>query len=273
MTKLGVILALAALALGGYGLMQLCEKDEQIEGLQASNQELKDRLTTLETHVTAALGTPADPTLRSAEAPVIPLGHASDGTPVGLKGRPTTATDRIASLERRLAAQDETLAKLKADGAKARGGGRQQFNPGNFYGSLDMAAKAMELKDDQKAEMKDLMDRATRELDDLYAIENDEGVTWKEIRKPKMVEGNGFSIAMPDMAKIAKFKKGRIPGSSETFGEAEQRIRKDAFGRMRNVLTPAQTKKWDKAHKDGLLRGRGGGMVSAVSFVGLGSDD
>ena len=245
MTKLGVILALAALAVGGFGLLQLCEKDDQIEGLQAANQDLKDRLTTLETHVTAALGTPATPALRAAEGTVTPLGHASDGTPVGLQGRPATASDRIAALERRLAAQDEALAKLKADGAKPRSRGAQRFNPGNFYGSLDMAAKAMELKDGQKTEMKDLMERATSELDDLYAIENDEGVTWKEIRKPKMVEGNGFSIAMPDMAKIAKFKKSRIPGSSETFGEAEQRIRKDAFGRMRHVLTPAQAKKWD----------------------------
>lgn len=273
MTKFGVILALAALALGGFGLMQLCEKDEQIGGLQAANQDLKDRLTTLETRVTAALGTPADPGLRSAESVTIPLGHTSDGTPVGLKGRPATTTDRLASLERRLAAQDEELAKLKAEGATPRGGSQQLFSPGNFYGSLDMAAKAMELKDNQKTEMKDLMDRAKRDLDDLYAIENDEGVTWKAISKPKMVEGNGFSIAMPDMAKIAKFKKGRIPGSSETFGEAEKRIRKDAFGRMRNVLTPAQTKKWDKAHKDGLLRGGGSSVVGAVSFVGLNADD
>ena len=137
-----------------------------------------------------------------------------------------------------------------------------------------MAAKQLELEKRQKEDMQDVLERAQQELKDLYAIENDEGVTWNEVRKPKMVEGSGFTFAMPDMKKISAFKKGRIPGSSETFGEAESRIRKDAFGRMRNVLTPAQQKTWDKAHKDALLRGGGGsGMVSSISFVGMESDD
>ncbi len=137
-----------------------------------------------------------------------------------------------------------------------------------------MAAKALDLKENQRTDMSDAMDRAQKELADLYEIENDDGDTLATISKPKMVKGSGFAFAMPDVAKIRKFKKSRIPGSSETFGAAERRIRKDAFGRMRNVLTPAQAKKWDKANKDALLRGGGGGMGAAsITFVGMGSDD
>ena len=274
MDKLAAVIAIAALGVAGYALMQAGEKDAQIEALQTANQELKDRMVTLEAEAGTLGAEPA--ALREAGGTTV-IGHASDGTPVGLKGRPTSPIDRLAALEKRVAEQDEALAKIESDKAeeadavgKARGAMRS-WSRDNFYGNLDMASKSLELNDNQKADMQDVLDRAKRELDDLYAIENDEGVTWKDVRKPKMVEGSGFSIAMPDMKKIAAFKKSRIPGSSETFGEAQKRIRKDAFARMRNVLTPAQAKKWDKAHKDALLSGGGG--VSSVAFVGMSADD
>ena len=278
MDKLGAVLAVAALVIGGYAVMQLGEKNSQIEELQAANQELRDRMVTLETGVEGALGDEPAAGLRDAEGSRV-LARASDGTPIGLKGRPATAMDRLAALEKRVAAQDETIAKYEAD-KKAEGdalssanSAMRRFTRDGFYGNLDMAAKSLDMKDNQKTDMQDISDRARRELDDLYNSENDEGTTWKEARKPKMIETNGISLAMPDMKKLAAFKKGRIPGSSETFGEAEKRIRKDAFGRMRNVLTPEQAKKWDKAHKESMLGPGGGGVVSAVSFVGMGSDD
>lgn len=275
MDKLAAVIAIAALGVAGYALMQAGDKDAQIEALQTANQELKDRMVTLEAEAGTLGGAPA--TLREAGGTTV-LGHASDGTPVGLKGRPASPIDRLAALEKRVAEQDEALAKMESEkGTEAAalgtaGKALRGWSRDNFYGNLDMAAKSLELNDSQKTDMQDVLDRANRELEDLYAIENDEGVTWKEVRKPKMVEGSGFSFAMPDMKKIAAFKKSRIPGSSETFGEAQQRIRKDAFARMRNVLTPDQAKKWDKAHKHGLLDG-GRGVVSSVAFVGMSSDD
>ena len=276
MDKLSALIAVVALGLGGYAMMQVGEKSERIEQLEVANQELRDRLVTLETE-SGSLGSDAPAGLREAGAAKV-IARASDGTPIGLKGRPASPIDRLAALEKRVAEQNEQLAKMeaeKAEEAKAHGSVRNAmgaWSRDKFYGNLDMAAKAMELNERQKSDMQDLIDRAQRELQDLYKIENDEGVTWNDVRKPKMVEGSGFSIALPDMGKIAKFKKGRIPGSSETFGDAEKRIRKDAFGRMRNLLTPEQTTKWDKARKEPLLSG-GGGVVSAVSFVGVDSDD
>lgn len=276
MDKLGLVIAVVGLLVGGYALMESGGKQAELEALRTANRDLTDRLYTLEAQVADGDGALEAPEPRTADAIVV--GHASDGTPVGLRGRPTTARERLAALEKRVAAQDEALAKIEAEKAdeanalsKARGAMRDWSND-RFYGNLDMAAKSMGLSERQKADMQDLMDRAKQELDDLYAIQNDEGVTWAEVRKPKMVESNGFSIAMPDMAKLQKFKQGRIPGSSETFGEAEKRIRGAAFGRMRSVLTGEQAKKWDKAHKDALLRGGSGG-AAAISFVSMGSDD
>lgn len=277
MQNLGGLVAIAALILGGYALMQLGEKHDQIQQLQAANQELRDRLTTMETEVRDALGAPDDPGLRAADAPG---GAASSAgaAPAGLEGRPTSPIARLASLEKRVKAQDEELAKLRAEKAEEENAARTvsrgmpNLRGKTFYGNVAMAAKALDLTDTQRTDMQDIIDRAKDELADLYKIENDEGVTWNEVRKPKMVEGSGFSIAMPNMAKIAKFKKGRIPGSSETYGEAETRIRKDAFARMRNLLTPEQAGTWDKASKEPLLPG-GSGMISSVAFLDVGEGD
>lgn len=277
MDKLGAVLAIAALIIGGYAAMQLGEKNTRIEQLEEANQELRDRMVTLETGIEGATGNTQAP-LRGADGPTT-SGPDGGSSPAGLNGRPATALDRLAALEKQVASQQETIAKYEAKRTagdsllNTAASSVRNWSRGGFYGNLDMAAKSLDLKDTQKSDMKDIMDRARQELEDLYAIENDEGETWKDARKPKMLESNGISIAMPDMQKLAAFKKGRIPGSSETFGEAEQRIRKDAFGRMRNVLTSDQAKKWDKANKDAMLGPGGGGVVSAVSFVGMGSDD
>ena len=150
------------------------------------------------------------------------------------------------------------------------------FSSDKMYFNLDRAAKSMDLDERQKSDLKDAIERGKRELADLYDIENDNGETWKEIRKPKMgkVGGeSGLSIAMPDFGKIQKFKKSRIPGSSETFGEAEKRIKEDAFANGRRTLTPKQAKKWDKAHKDGLLRDRGGTGGFSFSTVQIETKD
>ncbi|MDA1195040.1 MAG: hypothetical protein O2894_07620 [Planctomycetota bacterium] len=269
MGKLSLVLALAALGLAGWTAAQLCAKDDQLATLERANLDLRDRLHDVELSHDLGADAPA-----GAMSAVSGQPAAEGATTPGLSGRPATTGDRLRALESQLEAQNKLLAEFKEERAarSTAEGARHRFSPGNFYGNADMAAKAMELNERQQADMKDVLDRAQRELDDLYAIENDEGVTWKDVRKPKLLESSGISIALPDMGKIQKFKQGRIPGSGETFGEAETRIRKDAFGRIRNTLTPAQTEKWDKAHKDSMLGG-GGGFASSVAFVEMGSSD
>jgi hypothetical protein len=267
MGKLGLIVGVLALALAGYAAMELCAKDQEITGLKSANEDLLDRVTVMEAKLADAFSTPPEATLVAVK------GSTGDTTRItGLKGSVASPLARLASLEKTVASQNDLIAKLKetsaASAPKQRGWGPRGNS--SFYGNLDSAAKALELKETQKADMKELQERGRQELKDLYAIENDDGVTWAQARKPHMVGGEGITFAMPDMAKLAKFKKNRIPGSSETFGEAQSRIRKDAFGRMRDLLTPTQAKKWDKANKSPLL-GAGRMGAASISFVSLGS--
>ena len=266
MDKLAAVIAIAALGVAGYALTQAGAKDTQIEALQTANQELKDRMVTLEAEAGTLGGAPA--ALREAGGNTV-LGHASDGTPVGLKGRPASPIDRLAALEKRVAEQDEALAKMESEKSTeaaalgTAGKALRGWSRDNFYGNLDMAAKSLELNDSQKTDMQDVLDRANRELEDLYAIENDEGVTWKEVRKPKMVEGNGFSIAVPDFHKIsASSRRAASPAAARPSVRPRQRIRKDAFATYAQACSrPSRRSKWDKAHKDAML-GSGGGSAA-----------
>ena len=105
----------------------------------------------------------------------------------------------------------------------------------------------------------------------LQALQEQHEMTGEQRLVDEIVTiGEGFSIAMPDMKKIRAFKDSRIPGSSETFGEAESRIRKDAFARARRLLGPKQAETWDKAHKGGLLND---GASTSIAFVGMSSGD
>ena len=277
MSKLATILALAALAVGGYALSLTGDKDDRIESLIQANDDLQNKLIAVEARLDAEVGGAGSGPFMTTEA-TAPTGSAETEAPAVTSGlatrKATTPLDRLVQLEKTVAAQNEELAKMRERETELASANQpvQRHMPDNFYGNLDMAAKALELDERQKTDLQDAVDRGRRELDDLYAIESDGGETWDQIRKPRMLEGGGFSIAMPDMGKIEKFKKGRIPGSSETFGEAEKRLRDAAFGRMRNVLTPEQAKKWDKAHKEPLLRG-GNGASMVFSSVVLSNDD
>jgi hypothetical protein len=274
MDKLGIILGLAALAVAGLAFAQVGEKDARIAELTQGNSDLKDQLTTLEVKLDAALGLEDPATPMSAAAATDDA--ATSG--VGLATRaPTSPLARLAELEKTVKRQHELLAKLESSdkGADEAAGMVRSFMPKNFFHNTDAAAKALALDERQKSEMEDVLERAKSELKDLYAIENDEGVTWDQVRKPKMAnlggDGGSISIAMPDFGKINKFKKSRIPGSSETFGEAEKRIKDRAFGDVRRNLPADKAKTWDKAHKDGLLRSGMGGAFS-ISSVQIGND-
>lgn len=268
MDKLGIIVGLVALAVAGLAYAQVGEKDDRIVELTQGNSDLKDQLTTLEVKLDAALGLEDPATPMSASA----ASNEEAESGVGLATRaPTSPLARLAELEKTVKRQNELLAKMDAEDKSAddAAGMVRSFMPKNFFHNTDAAAKALALDERQKADMEDILERAKGELKDLYAIENDEGVTWAEVRKPKMAnlggDGGSISIAMPDFGKIQKFKKGRIPGSSETFGEAEKRIRERAFSDVRRNLPADKAKTWDKAHKEPLLRGSGGGFsVSSV---------
>ena len=277
MSKLGLPLAVVALALGAYVAYESAAREERLARLEETLQLLQGSVGDLDAKLdrVASAAEAEEAAFLSAVADEAEGAETAPGA-TGLAGRrPPTAVERLATLEKTVARQRETIAKLeeKADAPQPTSTGRV-FNPGNFYHSLDAAAKNLDLSERQKADMQDVIDLAKRELADLYKIENDNGETWEQVRKPKMaeVEGGSLQIAMPDFKKIAAFKKSRVPGTAETFGEAEKRIKDRAYADMRRGLTPEQGKKWDGAHKRGLLGGHGGDGAVMVSSIVLDTD-
>jgi hypothetical protein len=274
MEKLAMILALAALGVGGYALLDGSDKAAQIETLGRANVQQHEEILDLQARLENALGSPqAQAHLLAASDGTAGAPAASDppaGTATLATRKAATPVERLAELEKRVARQDEHLARLDEREAKLskQGAPVRRFSARNWYGNLDQAAKALKLDDRQKEDVKDILDRAQRDLGDLYKTPNDDGVTWNQVRKPKMVEGGGISLMLPDMKKLAAFRKSRIPGSNETFGHAQERIRNDAFARVRNTLTPAQAKQWDQAHKEPLLRGGPGAFSVAIASFG-----
>jgi len=269
MSKLSLILAVVAIGLGGYAASEMCCRDQRLSEVENGVHDVRTSMADLDAKLDRLLasGGHVEPAMLSAEGG----GSPAVGRDAGLATRtPATPGERLAALEETVAEQRETIADLKEKAGKATPATRYMGRD-RFYHNLDSAAKSMELSERQKADMQDAIDLGKRELADLYAIENDDGETWAALRKGRMTQigtEGGITVSMPDFRKIAKFKKTRVPGTAETFGDAEKRIKKDAFGDMRRTLTPAQSKKWDNAHKDPLLGSSMGGssvMISAFT--------
>lgn len=267
MNKLVLLMAAVALAVAGWTAYGSSDRDARLGALERGVEDVQGSLHGIEARLAdLARGTRPPPSMLTAAGgtdAVVETAAAELATRA-----PATPDERLAALEKTVAEQRDTIARLaeEKEAADKAANAVRRYLPDAFYPNLDAAAKSLQLSERQKADLQDVIDIAKRQLDDLYGTENDDGVTWKEVRKPKAAslsgEG-GITIALPDFGRIEKFKKSRIPGSSETFGQAEKRIKDDAFHEMRNLLTPAQTKKWDKAHKDGLLgRATGASIVS-----------
>lgn len=276
MSKLTLIIAVVALGLGAWTAYESCEREARMTELEDGVRDVQDAVTDLDGKLDRVLASAGagDATLMTAEGEAR-VGSADTSTEAGLATRrPATPGERLAALEERVAEQRDTIAKLEKqanEAPMAPAVASRLLSPHKFYGSLNMAAKAMKLSERQKADMQDVIDVAKRELSDLYETENDDGETWNQVRRGKMMkvgaETGGFSISMPDFKKINAFKKSRVPGTAETFGEAEKRIKDRAFADMRRGLTPEQTNKWDEARKDPLLGTHGAGGVVMSTFT------
>jgi hypothetical protein len=265
-------LAVLAVGVAGYAAWQVQTQDERLGRLEQGVRDVQGGVTSLEARLDATLGgrfAQPDAMVATRRAEGAPDESGVDG---GLATRaPATPQERLAALEATVATQRDTIAELKkeADAERSARSTAQRGMNERFYFDLDSAAKSLGLSERQKADMGDLIEAGKRDLADLYAIPSDDGVTWADLRKPIRAsvggDGGGLTFSMPDFQKIEKLKRSRIPGSSETFGQAEERIKERSFGEMRNLLTPEQTKKWDQAHKDNLLGAGGGG--ASIAFV------
>jgi hypothetical protein len=133
-----------------------------------------------------------------------------------------------------------------------------------FYGSVDDAAKDLDLTAAQKADFERIAADAKREADELHKIPDENGKTWAQVEKDSFkMEGGAFHL---DMTSLQSFREKVIPGRNESYGAADRRIRENAKRRLRDGLTPDQQAKFDKAHTDPLIGGSGDGF-GAFTFA------
>ncbi len=178
--------------------------------------------------------------------------------PATLAGRPA-APPTLAEIDRRLAALESARTEAEAVmGQTVDPIAPPDFLSPKFYGSVDDAAKDMALSEGQKRDFERISEDAKREVADLRKIPDEEGKTWDDVQKETFkMDGNVFHL---DTSKVAAFREKTVPGRVESFGAADRRIRDGAKRRMRDLLTPEQREKFDKAHVDPLTGGNGGGL-------------
>jgi hypothetical protein len=272
MSKIAVALSFLAVALASWAAWTASHgANERLDRLDAQIDELRV-LETRVSHVEAKVSSAAPPPPRPVEGPR-PLARAE--APVAPAAAPTATSvvgATVADLEKRLTAIEE---KAKADEAAGARGlaralhGRAAFGPGGVYGSIDDAQEDLDLSPSQRADFERVIADAKRDLEDLHRIPDDEGKTWEQTNQDLR---RGFADGRFDLGKMMAFRGKKIPGRSETYGEADQRIRSDAKRRLRDTLSLDQQKKLEKAVVDPIF-GVGGGPQMSVTVVGTDDSD
>lgn len=272
-----VALVVSVLALAGAGWAVVSSRQEAAP--QAGELvAIEGRLLAIERALAEIQARPAPAAPLSAPA----AGPASPGLVTGggapslgprLEGQPRaprSVEERVAELER-LAGE---LKASAADGAVVRSPvgvpGPQLMPMPGFWPTVEAAAKALKLDGVQASRLERVVEDANRDLDALYAKPNDEGVLWKDVNVGLELDSLDQADIMAkfsdQLKKTSKFRSSKVPGTSETYAEAERRIRKDAKERARSLLDADQAKTWDRSHPDALFRGAGGdGFGAAVS--------
>ena len=136
-----------------------------------------------------------------------------------------------------------------------------------FLTTLDDAQKQLDLSASQRADWDRTLAETKRELDDLRSIPDDTGKTWKQ-HNEDLVRGLTDGSGRIDFTKLKALGDKPVPGRTETYRDAEARIRTQARQRLRDPLTPDQQKKFDESNVDPLI-GAGGGPI-AVTFSTFG---
>ncbi len=270
MDKLAVILAVIAVGLGGYATFGKTEGSGA--SYDTSVSDLAERIATLEAQNESYREMLGVEGAMAADGPSPESGTATAGA---LKGRaPVGMPKRVAELEAKFDSYDKRFADMEAKAASAPK--RRSFDHApafmgkKFLANLDQAEKALSLDANQRAQMDRIIDSTKTELDRLYEIPNDDGKTLKELMKPTKINLGGDAEStvvslMGNFGKIRKFKKSKVPGSNETYAEAEKRIRDAGKRDARGLLNQDQQKTWDGSHTDPLF-GRGATAGAMIAF-------
>jgi hypothetical protein len=272
--KVALVLSVAALAASGWLLWNASSAATEVERLRHDLDALaamEARVAALEgvpsgsppaPRPVAGLGAPPEPSSASGEGSTTP---GTDAGTIGAGSRPATVPHRVADLEKRLAALEDRTAKEAAPpGIRPA---RRMTGPGGgrFYVDVEDAKQDLELTPQQAGDFDRVLEDAHRQVQDLHRVPDDEGKTWEQVQRETFSTTDGGAFRL-DLSKLEAFRRKTVPGRSETYGQAEQRIRDEAKRRMRDTLTTAQQEKFDKASVDPLL----GGGAAGTTFVSFG---
>lgn len=268
MDKLALILAVVGIGLGAYAAFG--QSDSTGTTYDSSVSDLESRLATLEAENAEYRK------LLGVGAPM-----SAEGAPAGkLEGRSHLGVPgRVAELEAKLATYDKRFESMEASAAKQpSSSGRWSnnmpaFTSKGFLASAAQAEKRLGLDSGQRAQLDRVIESTQRDLEDLYATPNDDGETLKALMQPPELKAddieNGAIRILGNFGKIRKFKQGKVPGSNETYAEAEKRIINSGKRDARGLLSEDQAKKWDNSHSDHLFRPKGAMGSGAVVSMGF----
>lgn len=274
MSKSAMALSLVALGAAGWSVFAQQQQADDLAARRNAESELAARLTRLE-RAQAEGRRDAPGATFEGTAPVAGTEAASgEAAPPGAPQLtpaarpPGDVSARLAHLERQVAevrAADVERSKQRSEGS----GPTFSFGPPRgFWPTVDAAAKELDLDAAQRAGIERAVEDARRDLSELHTRANDEGLSLKQINETLAAatrEGKDMETAFADhMGRMARWRRSKVPGSSETYAEAEARIRKQGKERARSYLNADQAKTWDKSHPDPMFGGDGAGMTSMV---------
>ena len=279
MDRLATFLSVVAVGLGGYAVVSARGGDAaRLERLEAD----LDALRVLETRIgnlEAKTGTSTAPRpVGSTSALAADVGLAAAPKPSDERLTPPTVEElvrRVAAVEaQQKQAETRVEERLKATEAAVAARPARALSFGGpdrrIYGSLDDASADLDLSASQKAEWERAIADAKRDLEELRRLPDEEGKTWDQVNQ-EMMKGLADGTFRIDGSKAMAFRNKTIPGRSETYGQADQRIRTEARRRLKDPLSTEQQAKFDKALVDPLLGGSG--ATVAFSTINVVTDD
>lgn len=274
MSRTALTVALLALGGGAYAVLEQQRSASEADAARQQVTEALARVEALERRL-GALGAPApapealsDPAGGPAPATDGSSAAAADAPSTGptLTGSPRPAAPSASPAER-LAALEQEMARMREAEAERARRAPTFAAPRPFWRDVDSAARDLGLDASQRSDLERIVEEAKRRLDDLHGQPNDEGVTGRSLTqalRPPFPEGQDVSVVLAEnAAKRARWRASKVPGTNETYAQAEQRLRKESKDRARGLLTDEQAKTWDRGLPDMLF----GGPAAATSVM------
>ena len=186
----------------------------------------------------------------------------------------TPAAAPTGTLENRLA-RLERAEKKRARGDRSV----SRWRPPSYASNVNDLATKLKLTPAQKDRVKSVVDRAKQQIEDVMKIPDADGKSPHERRteqRKKMMEAikNKDTSGVFSFAHDAfSYRKKAIPGQNSTYGQAIDRIKKEARDEIGSTLSNEQKETFDDMKIDPMLGGGGAQFASfALSAPGIDGD-